>query len=82
LTEKERWQVIANHPGKWVPAFFFSLLVITVPPAHYRAWRRRQGRLFSPLAYYQTYAMAAAAILTITGAGVGGYFVRGKIIPD
>jgi Cu(I)/Ag(I) efflux system membrane protein CusA/SilA len=62
---------------------FFSLLVITVSFLPIITMQAQEGRLFSPLAFTKTYAMAAAAILTITLVPVlVGYFVRGKIIPE
>ena len=62
---------------------FSSLLVITVSFLPIITMQAQEGRLFSPLAFTKTYAMAAAAILTITLVPVlMGYFVRGKIIPE
>jgi len=79
-TDKERWAMVteaAQHVG---PALFFSLLIITISFAPVFALEVQEGRLFSPLAYTKTYAMAAAAILTITLVPVlMGYFIRGEI---
>ncbi|WP_334168748.1 efflux RND transporter permease subunit [Methylobacter sp.] len=62
---------------------FFSLLVITVSFLPIITMQAQEGRLFSPLAFTKSYAMAAAAILTVTLMPVlMGYFVRGKIIPE
>jgi Cu(I)/Ag(I) efflux system membrane protein CusA/SilA len=65
------------------PALFFSLLIITVSFIPVFALEAQEGRLFKPLAFTKTYAMAAAAILSITLVPVlMGYFVRGRIIRD
>jgi Cu(I)/Ag(I) efflux system membrane protein CusA/SilA len=83
LTPKERWQVIGNASREVGSGLFFSLLVITVSFLPIITMQAQEGRLFSPLAFTKTYAMAAAAILTITLVPVlMGYFVRGKIIPE
>ncbi len=83
LTEKEHWQVIGQSSREVGTGLFFSLLVITVSFLPIIAMEAQEGRLFSPLAFTKTYAMAAAAILTITLVPVlVGYFVRGKIIPE
>ncbi|AEF98680.1 efflux RND transporter permease subunit [Methylomonas methanica] len=83
LTEKERWQVIGQSSREVGSGLFFSLLVITVSFLPIISMQAQEGRLFSPLAFTKTYAMAAAAILTITLVPVlVGYFVRGKIVPE
>ncbi len=83
LTEKERWQVIGESSREVGSGLFFSLLVITVSFLPIISMEAQEGRLFSPLAFTKTYAMAAAAILTITLVPVlVGYFVRGRIIPE
>ncbi len=83
LTEKERWQVIGASSREVGTGLFFSLLVITVSFLPIITMQAQEGRLFSPLAFTKTYAMAAAAILTVTLVPVlVGYFVRGKIIPE
>lgn len=83
LTRKERWQVIDNASREVAPALFFSLLIITVSFMPIFFMEAQEGRLFSPLAFTKSYAMAAAAILTITVVPVLiGYFIRGKIIPE
>lgn len=83
LTTKERWQVIGNASREVGSGLFFSLLVITVSFLPIITMEAQEGRLFSPLAYTKSYAMAAAAILTITLVPVlMGYFVRGKIISE
>jgi Cu(I)/Ag(I) efflux system membrane protein CusA/SilA len=83
LTQKERWQAIGNAAREVGPGLFFSLLVITVSFLPIITMQAQEGRLFSPLAYTKSYAMAAAAILTVTLVPVlMGYFIRGKIIPE
>jgi Cu(I)/Ag(I) efflux system membrane protein CusA/SilA len=83
LTPQERWQAIGNASREVGSGLFFSLLVITVSFVPIITMEAQEGRLFSPLAFTKSYAMAAAAILTITLVPVlMGYFVRGKIIPE
>jgi Cu(I)/Ag(I) efflux system membrane protein CusA/SilA len=83
LTRNERWQAIGNAAREVGPGLFFSLLVITVSFLPIITMQAQEGRLFSPLAYTKSYAMAAAAILTVTLVPVlMGYFIRGKIIPE
>ncbi|MBE0468449.1 MAG: efflux RND transporter permease subunit [Methyloprofundus sp.] len=83
LTKEERWNAIAAASKEVGPALFFSLLVITVSFIPIFAMQAQEGRLFGPLAYTKSYAMAAAAFLTITVVPVlMGYFIRGKIIPE
>ena len=80
LNEQERWKLVADAAQQVGPALFFSLLIITVSFAPVFSLEVQEGRLFSPLAYTKTYAMAAAAILTITLVPVlMGYFIRGEI---
>ncbi len=83
LTPKERWQAIGKASQEVGSGLFFSLLVITVSFLPIIAMQAQEGRLFSPLAFTKSYAMAAAAILTVTLVPVlMGYFIRGKIIPE
>ncbi len=83
LTNKERWKVIGEASREVAPALFFSLLIITVSFIPIFVMEAQEGRLFTPLAYTKSYAMAAAAILTITVVPVlMGYFIRGRIIPE
>lgn len=83
LTKEERWQAITNASCEVGPALFFSLLVITVSFIPIFTMQAQEGRLFSPLAFTKSYAMGAAAILTVTLVPVlMGYFIRGKIIPE
>src|SRR3546814_15179741 len=65
------------------PALFISLLVITLSFVPVFALEAQEGRLFAPLAFTKTYAMAAAAGLAITLVPVlMGYLIRGRILPE
>jgi copper/silver efflux system protein len=83
LTLDERWHTIGEASREVGPALFFSLLVITVSFIPIFTMQAQEGRLFSPLAFTATYAMASAAILAVTLVPVMmGYFLRGKIIAE
>ena len=83
LTSEERWQAIRASSSEVGPALFFSLLIITVSFIPIFTMQAQEGRLFSPLAFTKSYAMGAAAILTVTVVPVLlGYFIRGKVIPE
>ena len=83
LTNDERWETIGESSREVGPALFFSLLVITVSFLPIFTMQAQEGRLFSPLAFTATYAMAASAILAVTLVPVMmGYFLRGKIIAE
>ncbi|WP_394129542.1 efflux RND transporter permease subunit [Shewanella maritima] len=74
------WQLVKEAAVEVGPALFFSLLIITLSFIPVFALEAQEGRLFHPLAYTKTFAMAASAILAITLIPVLlGYFVRGKI---
>ena len=74
------WGLIAKSASEVGPALFFSLLVITLSFVPVFALEAQEGRLFAPLAYTKTYAMAAAAGLAVTLIPVlMGYFIRGRI---
>ncbi|ORJ60502.1 efflux RND transporter permease subunit [Geothermobacter hydrogeniphilus] len=80
--KKPHWEIIADSAKEVGPALFFSLLVITVSFFPVFTLGEQSGRLFKPLAYTKTYAMAAAALLSVTLVPVlMGWFIRGKI-PD
>ena len=65
------------------PPLFFSLLIITVSFLPVFALEGQEGRLFSPLAYTKTFAMAGAALLSITLVPVlMMLFIRGKVMPE
>jgi len=83
LTRENRWRVVASASTEVGPALFFSLMIITVSFLPVFALEAQEGRLFRPLAFTKTYAMAAAAGLAITLIPVlMGYFVRGRITPE
>jgi len=76
----ERWALVAEAAVEVGPALFFSLLVITLSFLPVFTLEAQEGRLFAPLALTKTYAMAAAAGLSITLVPVlMGYLVRGRI---
>ena len=80
LTVNERWRIVADASKEVGPALFFSLLIITLSFLPVFTLQAQEGRLFAPLAFTKTYAMAAAAILSITLVPVlMGWLVRGKI---
>ncbi|MFV0449640.1 MAG: efflux RND transporter permease subunit [Vibrio sp.] len=83
LTDKNRWQVIGDAAQEVGPPLFFSLLIITLSFVPVFALEGQEGKMFSPLAFTKTYAMAASAGLAITLVPVlMGYFIRGKILPE
>jgi len=78
----QHWQLVAEASIQVGPALFFSLLIITLSFIPIFTLEAQEGRLFAPLAYTKTYAMAAAAGLAVTLVPVlMGYFIRGRI-PD
>lgn len=80
LIGETRWQVITEAAVEVGPALFFSLLIITLSFIPVFTLEAQEGRLFGPLAFTKTYAMAAAAGLSITLIPVlMGYWIRGKI---
>ncbi len=83
LSSAERWSAIGTAAREVGPALFFSLLIITVSFLPVFTLQAQEGRLFSPLAFTKTYAMAAAALLAVTLTPVlMGYFIRGRILPE
>ncbi len=83
LTDEVRWKLIAESAAEVGPALFFSLLIITLSFIPVFTLEAQEGRLFSPLAFTKTYAMAAAAGLAVTLIPVlMGYLIRGKIPPE
>ena len=83
ITKQNRWEIVAKSASEVGPALFFSLLIVTVSFVPVFTLEAQEGKMFSPLAYTKTYAMAAAAILAITLIPVlMGYFIRGKIKPE
>ena len=82
LAGETRWTVITEAAAEVGPALFFSLLIITLSFIPVFTLQAQEGRLFRPLAFTKTYAMAAAAILSVTLIPVlMGYLIRGRI-PD
>ena len=77
---RSRWEVVAGAAREVGPSLFLALLVITVSFMPVFALEAQEGRLFRPLAFTKTYAMAAAALLSVTLVPVlVGYWVRGRI---
>ncbi len=82
LQGDEQWRVIGEAAAQVGPALFFSLLIITLSFVPVFTLEAQEGRLFSPLAFTKSYAMAAAAGLAVTLIPVlMGYLIRGRI-PD
>lgn len=82
LRGETQWRVIADSAAEVGPALFFSLLIITLSFIPVFTLEAQEGRMFSPLAFTKTYAMAAAAGLSVTLIPVlMGYLIRGRI-PD
>ena len=80
---KPRSEVLIEAAIEVGPALFFSLLIITVSFLPIFALEAQEGRLFHPLAYTKTFAMAAAALLSITVVpALMIVFVRGRIVPE
>ncbi|NOT10028.1 MAG: efflux RND transporter permease subunit [Gemmatimonadales bacterium] len=80
LTAGERWQVVRESSKEVGPALFFSLLIITVSFLPVFTLEGQEGRLFKPLAFTKTFAMAAASLLSVTLVPVTmGLFIRGRI---
>ena len=83
LTDENRWRIMADAATEVGPPLFFSLLIITLSFLPVFTLEAQEGRLFAPLAFTKTYAMAAAAGLSITLVPVlMGYFIRGHVTPE
>ena len=83
LTDENRWRIIREATMEVGPPLFFSLLIITLSFLPVFTLEAQEGKLFAPLAFTKTFAMAAAAGLSITLVPVlMGYFIRGKIKPE
>jgi Cu(I)/Ag(I) efflux system membrane protein CusA/SilA len=79
----DRWQLVLHASKEVGPALFYSLIIITVSFIPIFTLQAQEGRLFRPLAFTKTYAMAASAILAITIVPVlMGYFIKGTIRPE
>jgi Cu(I)/Ag(I) efflux system membrane protein CusA/SilA len=82
VTDDNRWSILYQAAVEVGPPLFFSLLIITLSFLPVFTLEAQEGRLFSPLAFTKTYAMAAAAGLSVTLVPVlMGYFIRGHITP-
>lgn len=80
ISDQERWEVVTAAAIEVGPALFFSLLIVALSFLPVFALEAAEGKLFSPLAYTKTYALAAAAGLAVTLVPVlMGYFIRGRI---
>jgi len=80
LSDEERWRLIGNATAEVGPALFYCLLIITLSFLPVFALEAQEGKLFSPLVFTKTFAMAASAGLAVTLVPVlMGYFIRGKI---
>lgn len=81
--ETSRKEVLISAAQEVGPALFFSLLIITVSFFPIFALEAQEGRLFKPLAYTKTFAMAAAALLSVTLVpALMMLFIRGRITPE
>ncbi len=81
--DKPRAEVLIEAASEVGPALFFSLLIITVSFLPIFTLESQEGRLFGPLAFTKTFAMAAAALLSITLVpALMILFVRGRIVPE
>ena len=83
LSDANRWQVMREAAMEVGPALFFSLLIITLSFLPVFTLEAQEGRMFAPLAFTKTFAMAGAALLSITLVPIlMGYFIRGKVMPE
>ena len=80
LVGEARWRVVTDAAAEVGPALFLSLVIITLSFVPVFSLQAQEGRLFAPLAFTKSYAMAAAAILSVTLVPVlMGYLIRGRI---
>ncbi len=80
LSTSERWRAVVESSKEVGPALFFSLLIITVSFLPVFTLEGQEGRMFTPLAFTKTFAMAAASLLSVTLVPVMmGIFIRGRI---
>ena len=83
ITNENRWRIVSEAATEVGPPLFFSLLIITLSFLPVFTLEAQEGRLFAPLAFTKTYAMAAAAGLSVTLVPVlMGYFIRGSVMPE
>jgi Cu(I)/Ag(I) efflux system membrane protein CusA/SilA len=80
LAGEAHWRVVSDAAAQVGPALFLSLLIIVLSFVPVFTLEAQEGRMFSPLAYTKSYAMAAAAVLAVTLVPVlMGYLIRGRI---
>ncbi len=83
LTDENRWQIVMEASKEVGPPLFFSLLIITLSFLPVFTLEAQEGRMFAPLAFTKTFAMAGAALLAVTLVPVlMGYFIRGHVTPE
>ncbi|HEB83323.1 MAG TPA: efflux RND transporter permease subunit, partial [Gammaproteobacteria bacterium] len=83
VTDENRWQVMLEASKEVGPPLFFSLLIITLSFLPVFTLEAQEGRMFAPLAFTKTFAMAGAAFLSVTLVPVlMGYFIRGHVTPE
>jgi len=83
VTDENRWQVMREAAKEVGPPLFFSLIIITLSFLPVFTLEAQEGRMFAPLAFTKTFAMAGAALLSITLVPVlMGYFIRGHVTPE
>jgi Cu(I)/Ag(I) efflux system membrane protein CusA/SilA len=81
--KRDHWEVVLESAKQVGPPLFFSLLIITFSFLPVFSLEQQEGRLFKPLAFTKTFAMASSALLSITLVPVlMGYLIRGKILPE
>jgi Cu(I)/Ag(I) efflux system membrane protein CusA/SilA len=81
--KKPRTEILIDAATEVGPSLFFSLLIITVSFLPVFSLQAQEGRLFAPLAFTKTYAMAGAALLAITVVPLlMVWFIRGRIVPE
>jgi len=81
--KKDHWQIVIDASKEVGPALFYSLMIVTLSFLPVFTLEAQEGRLFKPLAFTKTYAMAASALLAITVVPVlMGYLIRGNILPE
>ena len=80
IPDHRRWEIATASAKEVGPALFFSLLIITVSFVPVFTLEGQEGRLFTPLAFTKTFAMAAASLLSVTLVPVAmGLFIRGRV---
>ena len=83
IPNTDRWHTVIDSAKEVGPGLFFSLLIITVSFIPVFTLEGQEGRLFKPLAYTKTFAMAAASLLAVTVVPVTmGLFIRGRLFRE